>query len=61
MYRFDVQVCLVCSTIIINTYVFCFFINLIGVQDHIFTAKQVIEKNRNNNMYVAYVDIEKEE
>lgn len=30
-----------------------------GVQDHIFTMKQLIEKNINNTIYVAFVDIEK--
>lgn len=30
-----------------------------GVQDHIFTIKQIMEKRENNNTYMAFIDLEK--
>lgn len=30
-----------------------------GIQDHIFTLKQIIEKNPNSKIHVAFIDIEK--
>lgn len=30
-----------------------------GVQDHIFTVRQLIEKDNRNNLYVAFLDLEK--
>lgn len=30
-----------------------------SVQDHIFTIKQLVEKNTNNNIYLAFIDLEK--